>query len=118
MQLHDLDAYLKLAPNGPASRGGFSESCQKRKITDGIRFLYAAAQAVAVLLSTRQKIPSTSTKFRVCASVLDLLIFLISNVVTREYEISYRFGSFRALLKTPVQIELEETRCDFGLHSF
>jgi len=34
---------------------------------------------------------------------------MISNVVTLEYEIPYRFGSFRALLKAPGQIELEES---------
>ena len=57
-----------------------------------------------------------STRF--AFSAMDLFIFMISKVVTLEYEISCPFGSIRALPRTPVQIELEETRCDFGLHLF
>jgi hypothetical protein len=67
--------------------------------------------------STWQKIPRTSsTELQVRAQGIEVLIFMILNAVTLEYEISCRFGRFRALLRVPVQIEWEETRCDFGLH--
>ena len=63
-----------------------------------------------------QKIPRTSTKLLSRTFPCKQRNLLILKVITPLSGIFWPFGSIRALLRFPVQIELEETRCDFGLH--
>jgi len=65
----------------------------------------------------RQKLHRTSTGESCSSGPRAVHNFLISQALTRKINIRPVLVHFVPLRVTPVQIELEDTQCDFGHHS-
>jgi hypothetical protein len=65
----------------------------------------------------RQKLHRTSTEETYDSAPHAMRNFLISQALTRKMNIPPVLVHFVPLRVTPVQIELEDTQCDFGHHS-